>query len=358
MGSVFLRGNTWVAEYTDRHGRRRRKSLGRKGVLTKTMARRILQRIEQKIELGRWDMVEPSVPTLREFSEEYLEYQRNVRQKRSWRKDEAHLRRWNNVFGERKLSDITAKDIDDYKLKRSAEVKAATVNRELEVLRHLFYLAARWKKCLGTNPVSEAGLIPVHSYKERILTVEEEEALLASSAPHLKPIIITALNTGMRKGEILSLRWDDVDLENNVITVRQENSKSKKTRKVPVNSTLRRVLLRQRLKTGGSEYVFLNPEGKPYLRHDSLKRSFEGACSRAGIKGLRFHDLRHTAATRMVEAGANIVAVSKILGHADLKTTMRYAHPDHSLKEAVEALSTYFPPSATDKSTDNELGRQ
>jgi len=168
--------------------------------------------------------------------------------------------------------------------------KAATVNRELEVLRHLFYLAARWKKFFGTNPVSEAGLIPVHSFKERILTSEEERALLASSAPHLKPVIVTALNTGMRKGEILSLRWEDVDLQSNVITVRQENSKSKKTRKVPINSTLRRVLLHQRLETGWSEYVFLNPQGKPYVRHESLKRSFEGACRRAGIKVLRFYD--------------------------------------------------------------------
>ena len=103
---------------------------------------------------------------------------------------------------------------------------------------------------------------------------------------------------------------------------------------------------------GASNYVFLSSKGSPYKRHDSLKQSFTGVYRRAKIKGLRFHDLRHTAATRMIESGASIVAVSKILGHADLKTTMRYAHPEDSLKDALEALSTYNPDSFTDKSTD------
>jgi len=100
-------------------------------------------------------------------------------------------------------------------------------------------------------------------------------------------------------------------------------------------------LLEQKLRTGFNEYVFLSPEGKPCQRGDSLKRCFEGACRRAGIKGLRFHDLRHTAATRMVENRANIVAVRRVLGHADINTTMRYVHPDDSLRDAVEKLANF-----------------
>ena len=99
--------------------------------------------------------------------------------------------------------------------------------------------------------------------------------------------------------------------------------------------------MEQKLKVGGSEYAFLSSNGSPYKRHDSLQQAFEGACRRANIKGLRFHDLRHTAATRMIESGASIVAVSSILGHADLKTTMRYAHPEDSLKDAVEKLGNF-----------------
>jgi integrase len=136
-------------------------------------------------------------------------------------------------------------------------------------------LAYRWKKFFGRNPVSESGLLEVHNQVERILTPEEEERLLTCIPLHLKPIIITALNTGMRKGEILSLRWEDIDLESNLITIRQEVSKSEKTRRIPINTTLRKLLLEQRLKSGGSLFVFLNSEDHPYKRHDSVKGAFE-----------------------------------------------------------------------------------
>jgi integrase len=157
----------------------------------------------------------------------------------------------------------------------------------------------------------------------------------------------------MRKSEILTLKWESIDLESNLIIIDQTNTKSKKTRRIPINSVLRRLLLEQKLKSAGSDYVFLSPKGGPYKKEDSLKQAFSGALTRAGITGLRFHDLRHTAATRMIEGGASVVAVSKILGHADLKTTMRYAHPEDSLKSAVELLANNdIFNSVTDKSTD------
>lgn len=184
---------------------------------------------------------------------------------------------------------------------------------------------------------------------ERILTIEEEKRLLDSSITYLKPIILTALNTGMRRGEILNLKWSEVDFANNSIMVSQTNSKSKKARKVYINSTLKRLLLELKLKSAGNEFVFLD-EGNP-LRE--IKNGFKAACRRAGIQGLRFHDLRHTAATRMIEAGASIVAVNKILGHSDIKTTMRYTHPEDSVKDALEYLSKFS--QTTTKITTTEI---
>lgn len=328
----------WYIRYTV-NGKLRRESVGKVGEITKDVAHRRLNKKKSLVQQDRLGEVNTEIPTLKEITPEYLKYQKEVKQKRSWKEDERHLRGLNRLFGDKKLSQITSKDIDDYKYSRSQEVAAATVNRELSTLRTLYNLAKRWKKFFGDNPVSESGLFGEENTKERILSYEEEQLLLDSSADHLKPIIITALNTGMRKGELISLKWKNIDFDNGLITVRKEVSKSNKPRKIPLNSKLRQVLLEQKLKTGFNEYVFLNPSGDPYTRHDSLKRSFEGACSRANINGLRFHDLRHTAATRMVEAGVNIVAVSRILGHASITTTMRYAHPDDSLKGAVESLS-------------------
>jgi len=99
------------------------------------------------------------------------------------------------------------------------QVSPATVNRSFSVLRHLFNLAKRWKKFYGDNPVSIVGMLEKHNQVERILTLDEENRLLNESISYLRPIIFTALNTGMRKGEILSLKWFDVDLDMNMITI-------------------------------------------------------------------------------------------------------------------------------------------
>jgi len=176
----------------------------------------------------------------------------------------------------------------------------------------------------------------------RVLSYDEEKRLLINSSPHLVPIIQTALLTAMRLGELLTLRWKDVDLKNNLITIRSEVSKSKKERKVPISSSLREILVEQRYKTGLSGMVFLTQEGKPYSPNNpsAIKRTFTTARRKANLMDLWFHDLRHTSATRMAENGANIIAVKEICGHSDIKTTLKYFHPDRSLKEAVEILAS------------------
>ena len=352
MGSVFLRGDSWVMEYRERNGRIKRESAGKRGVITKTQAKAILYKREQVVKLGREGLSDSEIPSLEDFAIDYLSYVRDTLKKRSWKRDELCLRHLMEFYKGRILSDIKPQDIDDYKTSRLSEVSPATINRELEVLRHLFNLADRWNKYFGKNPVSRAGLLPLNNKKERILTLDEEKRLLAACDTYLGNIVTTALYTGMRKGEIITLKWDNVDLESGLITIDQTNSKSKKTRRIPINSTVRRLLLEQRLKSAGNEHVFLSSKGTPYLRQDSLNRAFMLALKKAQIQGLRFHDLRHTAATRMIELGASIVAVKEILGHSTLDMTMRYAHPNESLKTALEGLSIRFSDSLTDKSTD------
>lgn len=344
MGSVYPRGNSWAIKYKDDSGEWVKKSIGKKSLMTKTMAREILMDIERKILLGQYNMVKNKVATLRSISKDYIDYQKNVSQKRSWQKDESHINRFVSLWGDRKLSNISAIDIDNYKKIRLKEVKPSTVNRELAALRHLFNLAEKWEQFHGKNPVSKSGLLKEDNLQERILTFEEEEALITNSSPHLVPILVTALQTGMRKMEILTLTWKDVDIDKKIIIVRKDISKSKKERRIPISSKLKGILLKQKIKTQNSGSVFLTNEGQPYSPNNpsALKRAFGTACKKANINDLRFHDLRHTAATRMIENTGNIVAVSKILGHASIKTTMRYVHPNQSLIEAVESLNQTF----------------
>ena len=351
MGSVFKRRDSWVIEYK-LNGQIKREAVGKTGTITKTVAREILRNRERQVKLGQYDMLDAVIPTLADFAKDYLSYVRDTVKKRSWKRDELCLKHLKDFYKGRKLSDIKPQDVDDYKASRLDEVAPATVNRELEVLRHLFHLADRWNKYFGKNPVSRAGLLPLNNRKERILSLDEEKRLLSACDTYMRNIIITALYTGMRKGEAISLKWENVDLDNGIITIDQTNAKSKKARRIPINTVVRRLLLEQRLKSAGSEYVFLSSKGAPYMRQDSLNRAFMLALSKAEINGLRFHDLRHTAATRMIEGGHSIVAVKEILGHASLDMTMRYAHPNESLRTALEGLSAYFSDSLTDKSTD------
>jgi integrase len=311
-------------------------SVGEVGMMTKTVAQRKLEERRRQIRLGQLDMIEAQIPTLSEFVPEYIAHMRDVKQKRSWKRDKELLEPLCELFGNKKLSNITAKDLEDFRLVRPQEVKPATVNRSLSVLRTMLNLAKRWKKFFGENPVSIVGMPEENNQIERILTREEEKRLIDEAISYLRPVIITALNTEMRRGEILNLTWSDVDLSNNLITVTQTNSKSKKGRRVYINSILRRLLLELKLKSAGSEYVFLDDKAN---RIRQIRTAFNAACRCAGIHGLRFHDLRHTAATRMIESGASIVAVNKILGHSDIKTTMRYTHPEVSIRDALENLT-------------------
>jgi integrase len=141
----------------------------------------------------------------------------------------------------------------------------------------------------------------------------------------------------MRKNELRLLKWEDVDFKNNLITIPEANSKNKKQRRIPISTALRQVLLEQNLCSIG-EYVFGRFAGKSKAL---INRHFETTCRKAGIQGLRFHYLRHTAATRMLEAGAKIQGVSKMLGHSNWNISMRYSHPDDSLKEAAEILANF-----------------
>jgi len=318
------------------------RSLGKKGIITKALAEKIALKMLRDFELEKHGIKNIKCPKLKDFAKEYLDYQKNIRKIKSWERTETILVNLIKFFGNKKLNEITANKIDNYKKARlDSMIAPATVIRELAELRHLFYLAEKWERFFGKNPVAKAGLITINNQRDRVLNLEEEKNLLECSEPYLKAIIIGAINTALRKSEIINLKWSDVNLETNLITLQHSITKNNKTRMVPINATLRKVLLSQKLKSGGNDYVFLSSLNRPYKRHDSLNRAFKLALKKANIKDFRFHDLRHTSASRMADSGVSVIAISKILGHQNIQTTMRYSHPDSSLIEAVKSLDNY-----------------
>ncbi len=253
-------------------------------------------------------------------------------------------------FKNRKLSEITPFDVEKYRKQRQCQFKdkakkkpiaKTTINRDVEILRKMFNIAIDngW---YDKNPAASRFVkkLKEENHLERFLSPEEELRLFEACAgehEYMRDILICALNTGMRKGEIIGLTWDCIDFKEGFITLLR--TKSGKKRKIPISSALRPVL-ESLYKNRISNFVFTSQwTGKNYA---DFKRAFPSICKAADIEGLRFHDLRHTAATRMVAAGIDLIVVQDILGHADIHTTMRYAHPVPERKLlAVEALANF-----------------
>jgi integrase len=268
-------------------------------------------------------------------AKEYMELY-SKQNKKSWSSDETSLNHLKTFFKGKCLSEITPDLIEKYRLKRKADgVSLATINRELACLKTLFNKAVEWEKT-ETNPARKIKKFRENGGKERIISSDEMRRLIEAASPAIRPVLVIALNTGMRRNEILSLRWKDVDLIRGYIFI--GDSKSGRSRKVPINGQVFEAL--SGLKQGG-EFVFPNAETGSYIK--DVKTAFKGACERARIRGLRLHDLRHTAASRMIEAGIDLVTVSKMLGHASIQMTMRYAHPTpENMRLAVEKLGEMF----------------
>jgi integrase len=153
---------------------------------------------------------------------------------------------------------------------------------------------------------------------------------------HLKPLVLLALNTGLRRGELFSLEWRDIDFLHNRLTVRAAASKGAKIRHLPLNANARDVLKRWQKQTSDSGLVF---PGKKGNRLDNISTAWRKLITDAEVEDFTFHDLRHDFATKTLKAGADIVTVSKLLGHSDLKMTLRYSHvTDETLTAAVERL--------------------
>ncbi len=241
-------------------------------------------------------------------------------------------------FKSKTLRSITPWLIEKYKVQRRQTVKAATVNRELALLSHLFTKAIEWGRA-SEHPIKGGRVrrCPGEKQREKILPLDAEQRLLRESSAVLRQAIVLALDTGMRLGEILGLTWDRVNLARGEILV--TNTKNSRPRRLPLTKRAEEVL-RSISQARGSAApqgrVLLRPDGRP-LR--SLREAFLGATKRAGLEGLRFHDLRHTFATRLVTGGVDIVTVQRLLGHQSLAMTQRYAHPTSAdIRHAIETL--------------------
>ncbi len=286
--------------------------------------------------------------TLKEGIELYLDYSRI--NKKSTNNDNAYTEAFKKFFKSGSyLEDITPATIEDFKnwlLKK--DLSKSTVNRYLQALSKMLNICID-NELILINPMKKVKLLKPDNHTIRFLNRTEEKIfnkflpkfyfvdLKNKTGSMLKLIIKFALKTGARKEEILSLKWNNIDFKKD--TIELLHTKSGKKRLIPLAKSLKKLLLKLKMHNN-TEYVFINPTtGKRYI---DIKKSFNNAVKKSGIKKFRFHDLRHTFATRLIEKGVDIVVVKELLGHSSINTTMIYVHSDAERKKnAINVIDNY-----------------
>lgn len=335
-------GKTYALRYKDAHGTQRQFKIGGSADLTFDKAKKEAIRVRSKVVVGENPaevrQVTRRIPTIAELAIRYLEYGRTY--KRSHAIDERYLRK--HVipkFGKRHLDQLQQEEVLEWlKSKVAGGYAQATVNRWQVILGHMYRMGKKWG-VPGTdcNPLEGVKQAECNNEIERFLTAEETQrlkaAVEASPNTQLKHIVALLLLTGCRKRELLDAKWSDFDLQRR--SWRIPMSKSGKARHVPLSDGALDVLA-QLKRWPDCPYLLPNPQTlKPF---GSVFFSWDRARKQAGLAEVRMHDLRHSAASNMVNAGQSLYAVGTVLGHAQTKTTMRYAHlSNDTLLAAVNA---------------------
>jgi integrase len=331
------RNSKWVARisFTDRTGRRR--SI-KQSASTKPEARELLKAMSKALDDSKKiEKIDIDKIIFKQLADHYIadkvkapEYRndKKISGLRSHRTVKIRINAVVEYFGAWKLKDITISDIETFKATRLAtktkddrERSIAAVNRELEAMQAMmrYAVSKQWiEKSPFENAVTPIILKSAETRRKRTLSEDEESKLLAAclipKRAHIRPLIIAAIDTGMRLGELLSLEWTDVDLDSRVINLRALTTKTLEARTVPISDRLAIELESLRQK---------HPNRNSVFNITTIQKSWGSAVEAAGLDGLHFHDLRHQFCTRLLAQGMPLEEIAKISGHADLNTLYR-----------------------------------
>jgi integrase len=358
--------------YMCEYARGKRIMLGKVGVLTPTQARDMAKEVLANYVRG----VDPSASKKDKNPSSLSSYIENeyapwFKASRKSAKSLDNLKHFIKDFGDKALAEITPLLLEKWRTKRLEAGKLpTTINRNITALKASLAKAVEWE-FIDTHPLIKLKLSRIdHTGKLRYLTKDEETRLREAVdtreekirkdrdtanqwrakrnydlypdlrqqtfADYMKPMILISLNTGMRKGELLSLTWDKVNFDLALLSVAGETAKSGKTRHIPLNDEALTTLKNWRAQTTGQTLVFSNRDGNQF---GEIKKSWATILKIAEIDNFRWHDLRHHFASRLAMAGVDLNTIRELLGHSDIKMTLRYAHlaPEHKA-DAVAKL--------------------
>jgi len=364
---------TFSLMYTAPDGRRLRFTMGTYPALSIPTARKIAEKLYAEVKLGRDIQREKQtarevkpLPKLGDFiNDTYLPW---FTTHHKAPKAKLPFNQFKHLFN-KQLDKVTGWEIESWRSKRHKEgLSASTSNRYIGTLKAMFNRAVEWD-VIEQNPIAKVKKQKSDSRAiVRYLTSLEEQRLraslrsrdrrLAESNPfyaggrfvplkailggypdHIHPMILLLMNTGMRRGEMFNLHWQDVDLINKRLTVAGNTSKTGQTRYIPLNVEALNVLqIWEKQTERYSGFVFIGKNGQ---RFSNIDKAWKVLLREAKISEFRLHDLRHNFASRLVSAGIDLNSVRELLGHSDIKMTLRYAHlAPGRLNDAVSVLNT------------------
>jgi len=339
---LFKRSDSkfWWASYVDESGKRTRRSTG-------TVNRKEAEALLAKWKVEVYEEKNWEIPRSVNFEEVMLFFLKSTATiKRSHKDDKLHAKQWTKSLAGKIMQELTPYDIRAHIQRRISEnVSPATVNRELALLS----AAVNYynKELMGNLPNPTLGRkLKEPENRTRWISYEEANQLIKSAkqarnVPHLADFILLALHTGCRSGEMMSLKWSDIDLKSRLIFLKGINTKSGKGRTIPLNDHAMKALRTRASYRAeycpGSPWVFCKRNGE---RITTVKKSFKAACERAKINDFRVHDMRHTCAAWLVSSGIALPEVRDLLGHSSITMTEKYAHlAPENVRKAVNSLN-------------------
>jgi integrase len=334
---------TYYLRYKDSKGKTCHQKISKTHEMTLVDARKAAKTLKSEINLGAdprgEEKAKRAVLNYSDFFEQHYMPYVKVR-KRSWKTDLGfHRLRLKAEFGDLRLNQITRQHIQTFHTRLSNEgLAAATSNHYLKLLKHSLNLAIDWDM-LETNPASRIPLLPEDNKIENLLSDEQLERLLSvlktDENRNVCLIAIFLLSTGVRLNEALQAKWTHVDQKNRVWRIPAANSKSKRTRAVPLNDSALDVL-NQLTTRDRYENLFVNFQTQ--LPYTTISKVWGRLRTKAGLPHLRIHDLRHQFASFLVNSGQTLFMVQQILGHSSPAVSQRYSHL--STKTMMEAANT------------------
>jgi integrase len=336
---IYKRGSTWWIGF-----KKRIKENGKSKLIwiyqksAKTKNRELAQKIERKIAItlteNKWfDVIQEQTIYFNEVWEKYLNEVIKYHSPGSYSRATYFGKVILPAIGNLTLNQITPAVLSTYKAKRLEDgLKPMSVAREMDHIRRVFSLCKKEWQLVKQNPFEYFVMPKANGQRIKFLEPGQFEILLRVCPEWLKPIITLAKYTGMRRGNIINLKWSEVDLQNRVINL--DRTKNGERLSIPLSDTPYRVL-KSIMVYMRCPYVF-HDKGEPYTSN-RVRLAFERVRERAGMSDFRFHDLRHEFASQLVKSGVDLYRVQRLLGHKDSRMTQRYTHlAVEDLRKAVE----------------------